>query len=171
VSVKIKTRNQILSDIIHDGKKQPNGWNAAFGHDRSLLSDDCYIFHPAIGVYLLKEYHKNPFEIKGLGSKIARHVDEDITENLLKTSGDFGIIQGDIQRILANINKGIHPRHILQSAIQGKDLGITIPVKGTASTSEDAFHSLSSEFSAQQKKLKASFEKIASDDGMYTSYD
>jgi hypothetical protein len=170
VPVKIKTRNQVLTDIIHDGKKHPTGWNAAFGQDSSLLSNDCYIFHPSIGVYLLKEYHKNPYEIKGIGSKIARHVDEDITEKIQKTSGDFGIIQGDLRRILTNINKGIPAKHILQSAIDGKDLGITIPVKGSASTSQDTFHSLSNEYSTQQKKLKNSFEKIASDDGMYTSY-
>jgi hypothetical protein len=88
----------------------------------------------------------------------------------MKTSGDFGIVQGNIQRILTNIDRGISPRHILESAMDGKDLGITIPVKGSASTSKNTYHSLSHEFSTQQKKLKTSFEKIASDDGMYTSY-
>jgi len=169
--VKIKSRNGILKDIIRDGKKHPNGWNAAFGKDTSSFSQDCYIFHPQIGIYLLKEYHKNPFEMKGLGSKLARRIDDDIHEQMQKKSGDFGIIQGDLRKILSNINRGIPPEQILQSAIKGDDLGLTIPVRGRASSSETMFHSLKSSFSSQQKKLECCFEKMAADDGLYTSYE
>ncbi len=169
--VKIKPRNDILKDIIRDGKKHPKGWNAAFGKDSTSFSHDCYIFHPDIGIYLLKEYNKNPFEVKGIGSKLARHIDDDIEEQMRKKSGDFGIIQGDIQRILTNINRGIPPEEILNSAIQGTDLGLTIPVRGRASTSENTFHSLKNTFSRQQKKLETCFEKMVSDDRLYSSYE
>jgi hypothetical protein len=169
--VKIKQRNDILRDIIQEGKKHPKGWNAAFGKDSSSFSHDCYIFHPNIGIYLLKEYNKNPFEVKGIGSKLARRIDEDIEEQIRKKSGDFGIIQGDIRKILSNINRGIPPEKILTSAIQGDDLGLTIPIRGRASTSETTFHTLKNTFSRQQKKLDTCFEKMASEDGLYTSYE
>ncbi len=171
MSVKIKVRNDILKDIIRDGKKHPKGWNAAFGKDSTSFSHDCYIFHPNIGIYLLKEYNKNPFEVKGVGSKLARRIDEDIEEQMRKKSGDFGIMQGDLRKILTNINRGVHPEQILNSAIKGEDLGLTIPVRGRASTSENTFHSLKSTFSCQQKKLEACFEKMVSDDGLYSSYE
>jgi hypothetical protein len=169
--VKIKPRNDILSDIIRDAKKHPKGWNAAFGQDSDLFSHDCYIFHPRIGIYLLKEYNKNPFEVKGIGLKLARHIDEDIEEQITRKSGDFGIIQGDIKKILTNINRGIPPQQILTSAMKGGDLGITIPVQGHVSTSKDTFHSLKNTFSSQQKKLGTCFEKMVSDDGIYKSYE
>jgi hypothetical protein len=169
--VKIKPRNDILRDIIRDAKEYPKGWNATFGNDTNLFSHDCYIFHSRIGIYLLKEYNKNPFEVKGIGSKLARHIDEDIEEQITKKSGDFGIIQGDIQKILRNINKGIPPQQILTSAMKGRDLGITIPVQGHASTSKDTFHSIKSTFCSHQKKLESCFEKMASDDGIYKSYE
>jgi hypothetical protein len=168
--VHIKSRNELLTDIIRDAKKHPKGWSATFGYDPQVLSSDTYIFHPHIGVYLLKEYHKNPFEVKGVGSKLARHIDEDIQEKITKNSGDFGILQGDISKIIYNIKKGIPPQKILESAIQGKDLGLKIPVRGHASTSPDAFLSLKNTFSSHQKKLSSSFEKILYDDGVYTSY-
>ncbi|MCU0851318.1 MAG: hypothetical protein MUC80_08650 [Candidatus Thermoplasmatota archaeon] len=171
MAVKIKPRNDILRDIIQEGKKHPKGWNAAFGKDSSSFSHDCYIFHPNIGIYLLKEYNKNPFEVKGIGSKLARRIDEDIEEQIRKKSGDFGIIQGDIRKILSNINRGIPPEKILTSAIQGDDLGLTIPVRGRASTSETTFHTLKNTFSRQQKKLDTCFEKMVSEDGLYTSYE
>ena len=169
--MKIKPRNDILRDIIRDAKKYPKGWNATFGHDTNLFSHDCYIFHPDIGIYLLKEYNKNPFEVKGMGSKLARRIDEDIEDQITKKSGDFGIIQGDIQKILRNINKGIPPQQILNSAINGEDLGITIPVQGKASTSKDTFHSIKNAFYSHQKKLDTYFEKMASEDGIYKSYE
>jgi hypothetical protein len=169
--VKIKPRNDILKDIIRDGKKHPKGWNAAFGKDSTSFSHDCYIFHPHIGIYLLKEYNKNPFETKGIGLKLARRIDEDIEEQITRKSGNFGIIQGDIRKILTNINRGIPPQQILNSAIDGEDLGITIPVRGHASTSKDTFHSLKNTFYHQQKKLEVYFEKMVSDDGLYTSYE
>lgn len=169
--MKIKQRNDILRDIIRDGKKHPKGWHATFGTDRTLFSHDCYIFHPQIGVYLLKEYNKNPFETKGVGLKLARRLDEDIQEQMIKKSGDFGIIQGDIRKIFTNLTKGIPPQQILTSALQGQDLGITIPVQGRASTSHDTFHLLKNAFSHKQKKLENQLEKMVSEDGLYTSYE
>lgn len=169
--MKIKPRTDILRDIICDGKKYPKGWHAAFGKDSTLLSHDCYIFHPQIGIYLVKEYHKNPFEVKGVGAKLARHIDEDIPEQIIKKSGGFGIIQGDLRKILTNINKGVPPQQILTSAIRGEDLGITIPIQGKASTAKDTFHSLKHTFSPQQKKLETTLEKMVSDDGLFTSYE
>ncbi|MBN1860129.1 MAG: hypothetical protein JW840_01570 [Candidatus Thermoplasmatota archaeon] len=169
--MKIKQRNDILRDIIRDGKKHPKGWHATFGTDRTLFSHDCYIFHPQIGVYLLKEYNKNPFETKGVGLKLARRLDEDIQEQMIKKSGDFGIIQGDIRKIFTNLTKGIPPQQILTSALQGQDLGITIPVQGRASTSQDTFHLLKNAFSHKQKKLENQLEKMVSEDGLYTSYE
>ncbi len=170
--VKIKSRNEILKDVIRDGKKYPKDWNAIFGMDNKLLSKDCYIFHPNIGVYFLKEYQKNPFEIKGLGGKIERQIDEDIEVKVSKYAGDFGIIQGDFKKILKNLDKGIQPEKILDAAIKGKeDLGISVPVRGHASASKDVFNNIHNTLSVKQKKLNLKFEKMASDDGLYNSYD
>ena len=169
--MKIKTRTEILNDVIHDGKKHPKGWKAVIGQDVKLLSNDYYIFHPQIGIYLLKEYHKNPFEIKGIGSKIARRIDDDIEEQIKKHNSSFGILQGDFRKILKNLERGITPESILNAAFKGKkDLGIQIPVKGRASSSENVFSDIKNELSTKQKKLDNKFEKIASDEGLYDSY-
>ena len=170
--MKIKTRNEILNEVIRKGKKHPKGWKAIFGRDEKLLSMDYYVFNPEIGIYLLKEYQKNPYEVKGIGGKIARHIDEDIEAEISKLNGDFGIIQGDFQKILKNLEKGIHPQKIFEAAVKGKEnLGITMPVKGKASASKDAFKNLHNMFSSKQKKLDMKFEKIAADDGLYRSYE
>ena len=168
--MKIKSRNDILTDIIQESKNNPKGWKAVFGKDNDRFSSDCYICHPDIGIYLIKEYQKNPFNTKGIGTKIARSLDEDIEEKITKKAGDFGIIQGNMKKILRNLNNGMHPQKIFEEGLKGNDLGITIPVKGKASASEDAFTYLHEVFSSKQKKLDKTMEKIVSDDGIYTSY-
>lgn len=170
--MKIKTREETLKDIIKDAKKQPRDWKAVFGRDKDLLSRDTYILNNKIGIYLLKEYQKNPFEVKGIGGKIARHIDEEVENEITRYAGDFGIIQGDIRRILRNLERGIQPEKILDAAMKGrgKKFGMSMPVRGQASSSKETFSNMSNTLSTKQKKLDAKFEKIASDDGLYSSY-
>jgi len=170
--VKIKKRDKILNDIIKDGKKHPKGWSAAFGKDYNRLSRDYYVSHPKVGIYLLKEYNKNPFKINGIGGKIARRVDQDIEAEIHKHDGDFGIVQGNFQKVLKNLEKGIKPEKIFESAFKGKkDLGLKMPVKGKASSSKKIFDNININSSEKQKKINEKFEKIAYDDGLYKGYD
>lgn len=170
--MKIKNRNEILKDVIKEGKKNPKNWRAVFGKDEKRFSRDYYLFNPDSGIFLLKEYEKNPFETKGIGGKIARYVDQDIETKISKYSGDFGIIQGDFAKIYKNIGKGIKPEKIYNAALKGKkDYGLTIPIKGHASSSSDIFNGMRNILSNKQKTLDSKFEKLASDDGLYKSYD
>ena len=170
--MKIKNRNEILKDVIKEGKKNPKNWKAVFGRDDKRFSRDYYLFNPDIGIFLLKEYEKNPFETKGIGGKIARYVDQDIETKISKYSGDFGIIKGDFAKIYKNIERGIKPEKIYNAALKGKnDYGLTIPIKGHASSSSDIFNVIRDVLSKKQKTLDTKFEKMASDDGLYKSYD
>jgi len=171
IALKIKSRSETLSDVIRDGEKHPKGWKAVIGKDRERLSRDCYIFNPNVGIYLLKEYNKNPFEVKGIGEKIARNVDDEIESEISKQAGDFGIIQGDFQKVLKNLEKGVTPDKIFNAAFKGKkNYGISLPVKGKASSSKKAFNNISNTLSTRRKKLDSKLEKMASDDGLYDSY-
>lgn len=167
----IKSRKDILSDIIDDSAKHPTGWKAAIGKDHHTLSHDYYIFHPDVGCYLLKEYQKNPYTRKGLGSKIARQIDEDIEKTITKDAGDFGIIQGDIRRFLKNVEKGHSPRHIFEQGIQGKNLGISIPVRGKATSTETQFNLLREQFLIKQKSLDQKITRMLAKEGHYQGYD
>jgi len=170
--VNIKSRSDILNDVIRYGKKYPNNWKAVFGRDNKRLSRDYYIFNPKIGIFLLKEYEKNPFEIKGLGGKIARRIDEDIETEISKKAGDFGIIQGDFRKIIKNLERGIKPEKIFDAAFKGKqDLGISIPIKGHASTSKEVFNNIHNIYYREQERIDKKLEKMATDDGIYNSYD
>ena len=171
IALEIKSRNKVLSDVIRDGEKHPKGWKAVFGKDNERLYRDFYVFNPEIGIYVIKEYNKNPYEIKGIGGKIARNVDEEIDREISQHAGDFGIIQGDFQKVLKNLERGIHPQKIFDAAIKGKkDLGISMPIRGQASNSKEKFRDLHNTLSTRRKKIDSKLEKMASDDGIYASY-
>lgn len=170
--MKIKSRYEVLNDLIKNGKKHPKEWKAVFGSDEKRLSKDYYIFNPNVGIYLLKEHQKNPYEVLGVGGKIARNVDENVENEISKYSGDFGLLQGDFQKILKNIENGVHPREILDSAMKGKkDYGLSIPLRGSASGSKEVFNNIKNNLSQKQKKIDSKFEEIAENEGLYKSYD
>jgi len=169
--MKLKKRNELLNDIIHQGKKYPTGWMASFTKNQHHLSDDYYVHHPKVGLFYLKEYQKNPFQKRGVGGKIARKIDEDVTENLRKQAHRFGIIQSDINTLSKNMNKGISPEEILQGMLQGKNKGLTMPIKGRATDSHESIQQIKNHGKQNQKKINTHFETIAKEEGLYTSYD
>lgn len=169
--MKIKKRNEVLDDIIHHGKKHPSGWMAAFGKNNHDLSDDYFLHHPKIGLFYIKEYQKNPYQHIGIGGKVARKIDEEVTEELHKQSHHFGIIQGDVRKITENIKKGITPEEIVQGMINGKDKGMSMPVKGTASQSSKQVDKIKDHGKIQQKKIDQRFRQIAKAEGLYSAYE
>jgi hypothetical protein len=50
-------------------------------------------------------------------------------------------------------------------------MGISMPMRGYASSSKDSYYDIRKELLNKQKKIDTSFEKIASEDGLYKSYD
>lgn len=171
--MKIKNRGEVLSDVIKDAKRYPRDWKAVLGHDNQCQSRDYYILNSNVGVYFLKEFEKNPFEFKGIGGKIARHIDEEVYEKITKKADNFGIIQGDINRITQSIKKGIKPDQIFEAALNqsNKNYGITIPMKGKASTNGDTFKEIRTNLISNQKKIDTKFEKMATSEGLYKSYE
>jgi len=170
MSFSVKSRDEVLKDILDDAKTYPRGWKAVVGRDTHLLSNDYYLFHPNRGLYLLKEYERNSIEKTGIGGRIARKVDDDISQELSQYSNGFGIIQGDIRKIIRNMQQGIHPRTILSAAIEGNDLGLSIPLWGQASSTPETFRFMRSQFSSKQKNIDKTLEKLAVNDGLYQSH-
>jgi len=169
--MKIKSRNETLNDVLKEAKRQPKNWKAIFGKDIHALSSDYYLYHPNVGLYFLKEYQKNVYERKGVGGKIARQVDSDIEKNINNLSDNFGIIQGDLNKIAYNLKQGVHPQKIINGALEGNDLGLQIPIRGKSSDSKETYHNLKENVPSSKKKIDHAFEKLAKKEGLYQSYD
>jgi len=87
--MRVRDWQDILSDVI-EADRDPKGWRAVAGQRRGGVGEDLYLGHPAAGVFHLKTYAKNPYELQGVGTQVARRVDEDIYPLLPGRNDDSG---------------------------------------------------------------------------------
>ncbi len=73
--MRVRDWQDVLDDVA-GGSTDPDGWRAVAGSRRDGLGEDLYFGHPSIGVYHLKTYAKNPRDLRGVGARVARRVDD-----------------------------------------------------------------------------------------------
>ena len=89
--MRVRNWQEILEDVV-DSEADPSGWRAVAGDRSEGLGEDMYLGHPGVGVYQLKTYAKNPFKVRGVGTQIARRIDDDL-DPLFPEEGEgrFGV--------------------------------------------------------------------------------
>lgn len=75
--MRIHDWQDVVRDVV-ESDVDPDGWRAIAGQRDAGLGEDLYLAHPRSGVFLLKTYTKNPFERKGVGTRVARSLDDEI---------------------------------------------------------------------------------------------
>jgi len=87
--MQIKGWQDILSEVIeHD--RDPEGWRAVAGQRKRGVGEDLYLGHSSAGVFQLKTYAKNPYELQGVGTRVARKVDAGLDDLLPSRDDDAG---------------------------------------------------------------------------------
>jgi hypothetical protein len=91
--MRVRDWTDIVGDVV-ESEADPGDWRAVGGDRRGGVGEDLYIGHPAVGLFQLKTYAKNPYEVKGVGTQIARKVDGDLESMLpTETNGRFAVQQ------------------------------------------------------------------------------
>lgn len=94
--MRVRDWDDILAEVV-ESNADPDGWRAVGGDRSSGIGEDLYVGHPDVGAFQLKTYAKNPFQVEGVGTRVARRIDDDI-EPLFPTQADgtglFGVQQG-----------------------------------------------------------------------------
>jgi hypothetical protein len=75
--MRVRDWQDIVTDVVEQDV-EPDDWRAVAGDRQSGLGEDLYLGHPGVGVYHMKTYAKNPFEVKGVGARVARNIDDEI---------------------------------------------------------------------------------------------
>lgn len=76
-TMRIRDWDDIMTDVV-ESDADPAGWRAVGGDRRRGIGEDLYIGHPAVGAFQLKTYAKNPYQVDGVGAKIARSIDDEL---------------------------------------------------------------------------------------------
>lgn len=93
--MKVRNWEDILNDVV-ESDVESSGWRAVGGDRRSGIGEDLYVAHPAVGAYQLKTYAKNPFQVDGVGARVARSLDDELDPlfpEKTDSSGLFGVQQ------------------------------------------------------------------------------
>lgn len=89
--MRVRDWQDIMEDVV-DTNADPDGWRAVAGDRRGGVGEDMFLAHPGVGVFQLKTYAKDPFEVKGVGSQVARQLDDELDSLFPEdASGRFGV--------------------------------------------------------------------------------
>jgi hypothetical protein len=75
--MRIRDWDDILRDVV-ESDADPAGWRAVGGDRRDGIGEDLYLAHPAVGTFQLKTYAKDPYSVEGVGTRVARRVDDEL---------------------------------------------------------------------------------------------
>ncbi|WP_460918483.1 hypothetical protein [Salinarchaeum chitinilyticum] len=85
--MRVRDWDDLVADVV-ESDVDPQGWRAVGGDRSSGVGEDLYLGHPSAGVYQLKTFAKNPFEVRGVGAHVARRIDEDLDPLFPGKGGD-----------------------------------------------------------------------------------
>ena len=93
--MRVRDWQDILENVV-ESDADASGWRAVAGDRRGGVGEDMFIGHPAVGVFQLKTFAKNPYEVRGVGSQVARRIDDELDPLFPEAdnAGRFGVNQG-----------------------------------------------------------------------------
>jgi hypothetical protein len=169
----------VLSDVV-ESKADPKGWRAVSGNRRRGIGEDLYIGHPRAGVFQVKTYAKNPFEVKGVGSRVARRLDDEIDPLFpSEVGGRFAVQRGardeDEARATAGRVEEVLRTHadapttgeaLFEDVMEAMDSPAFGPMEYDRYGRPDRMDELSETFEEAEELLEAEFDDLVDDDGV-----
>jgi len=91
--MRVRDWQDILEEVV-ESDADPGGWRAVGGDRASGIGEDLYVGHPSAGVFQVKTYARNPFQVEGVGSRVARKIDDELDPLFPDDeAGHFGVQQ------------------------------------------------------------------------------
>lgn len=177
--MQVRDWQEIVRDVV-ESEEDAAGWEAIAGPRARGVGEDLYLAHPRSGVYQLKTYTKNPFERKGVGSKVARSLDDEIGSYLPNEGTDrFAVHSRPASKRQAEsraqrVQDTFDPRHEvpgspdelfneLMHAIESPAFG---PLTFDADTRPEPLDGLAGTFDEAESVLNAEMEDLIDEDGI-----
>ena len=177
--MKVRDWTDILNDVV-ESDAEPSGWRAVGGDRRGGIGEDLYIAHPAVGAYQLKTYAKNPYDVDGVGARIARHVDDEIDPLFPEegqSSGLFGVQSGaedeetakdrvkDLETVVeTHADAPTSPEALFEDIMDALDSPAYGPMDFDMTDRPESMDDLTDTFEEAEQLLDAEFEDVIDED-------
>jgi len=175
--MRVRDWQDILEDVM-DSSADPGGWRAIGGDRAGGIGEDMYLGHPSAGVYQLKTYAKNPMTVQGVGTKVARKVDDDIDPLFPEQgTGVFGVQQSpedeeearekarDLEAVVGtHADAPTTPRALIEDMLDAMDSPAYGPMEFGHHDRPERMAELSETFEEAESLLDAEFEDVIDED-------
>ncbi len=178
--MRVRDWRDIVTDVVEENA-DPDDWRAIAGDRDGGLGEDLYLGHPSAGVFQLKTYAKNPFEVKGVGTQIARRVDEDLDPLFPgeDAGGRFAVQQppedeDDAERkadrleevLKAHAEAPTAPDDLFDDVMDVLDSPAFGPMEYEQTDRPEALDELATTFEDAEEVLDAELDDLVGDDGV-----
>ncbi|MFT4946283.1 MAG: hypothetical protein ACI8TL_000517 [Natronomonas sp.] len=177
--MKVRDWEDILRDVV-ESEAEPGGWRAVGGDRRHGIGEDMYLGHPAVGAYQLKTYAKNPFQVEGVGAKVARSIDDELDPLFPETgegSGLFGVQQSiedeetaqervsELETVVeTHADAPTSPQALFEDIMGALDSPAYGPMEFDQTDRPDRMDDLTETFEEAEALLDTEFEEIIEED-------
>lgn len=175
--MRVRDWQDIISDVIEQDV-DPDGWQGVSGSRKRGVGEDLYLGHPRAGLFHLKTYAKNPYSVRGVGTQVARKLDDEIGEYLPDDSAArFAVQQAPSdesdaktkakrleETVKAHASAPTSPDDLFTDMMEAIDSPAYGPMEFELSDRPDGLSSLSSTFEEAEDLLETEFEEIIEQD-------
>ncbi len=163
----LKTREEILRELVARAAEHPHGWKAAVRRDPQFFADEYFIFHPRVGVYELKEFQVSPFETSGVGAQLSPSTPRDLSRRLKTREGLFAIVEMSLARLRKVLEETSEGTPLSQESL---DAAIRIPVRGPAQGIPSSLRFLDSSLEKKRRVVDEEFRRLVERRGLTMAY-
>ena len=179
--MRVRDWQDILEDVV-ESKADPDGWRAVAGDRRGGLGEDLFFGHPSAGVFQLKTYAKNPYEVRGVGTQVARKVDEGLADFLPtddEAGGRFAVQQpvededqaeeaaSELEQVVqAHADAPTNPDDFFEDVMGALDSPAFGPMDYEFDGRPDRLDELSEEFADADELLSKDLDDLVEEDGV-----
>jgi hypothetical protein len=175
--MRVRDWDDILGDVV-ESDADPAGWRAVGGDRRGGIGEDLYLAHPAVGTFQLKTYARNPYQVEGVGTRVARSVDDELdplfpARDSEDASGIFGVQQSvddeetareqakRLQTVVeTHADAPTTPRAMLEDVMDAVDSPAYGPMAFDQYDRPDRIDQLAETFEEAEELLNAEFDDV-----------
>jgi len=178
--VRVRDWDDVLADVAESGA-DPDGWRAVGGRRAGGVGETLYLGHPAAGLYLVQTYARNPYEVEGVGTRVARTVDDGLAAMFPDgdEAGRFAVQslpedEDAAESIARNVRETVRahadaptePDHLFEDLMDAVDSPAFGPMRYDGADRPDPLEALSDEFADAETLLDAELDDLVEDDGV-----
>lgn len=177
--MRVRDWQDIVRDVVEQDV-EPDDWRAVAGDRRKGVGEDLYLGHPRVGVYHLKTYAKNPFQVRGVGTRVARNIDDEIGRLLPRkpdTGAHFAVQEppedeaeaetkaSELEEVVkAHAEAPTRPQDLFEDMMETLESPAFGPMEYDRYGRPEALEDLSSEFERAEELLDAELDDLIDTD-------